>query len=98
MQFWKLKKPQKYDRYEDMPSWLLVFFGTLALLISACCGYGIGKIWQPYSDIANRLPLDQWGFLGWLITAELVVVAAVMWFFGSVSLRCNKLLHDRWFK
>ena len=98
MPFWKVEKPKRYGNYEDMPSWLLALFGAPAFLIAIYCGYAFGKILPMYVEIANKTPFDQWGLMGWLLTAELAVVAVVMWYFGSVAFRCNKLLLERWFK
>ena len=81
-----------------MPDWLVAFFALSGFLVAGFYGYILSKAAPEYLEIANKIPFSQWGWQGWLCSILLASLGLMVWFFGSVSLRCNGILHERWYK
>ena len=93
---WKSRK--KYKTFFEMPDWLVAFFALSGFLVAGFYGYVLGKVIPEYLEAANKVPLSQWGWQGWLLTGILAALGFMVWHFGSISWRCNGILRDRWYK
>lgn len=92
---WKRRK--RYDKYEQMPDWLLVVLGAPSFLITAYYGYVLAQAVPDYLRIANSLSLTAWGWQGWLLSLGLSWMAMAVWHFGSIAWKCNEVLRGRWY-
>lgn len=93
---WRGRK--KYKAFTEMPDWFIVFFALSGFLVAGFYGYVLEKVAPDYLETANKTPLDQWGWKGWLLTAILAALGFMVWHFGSIAWRCNEILRDRWYK
>ncbi|KOC22246.1 hypothetical protein GL58_07195 [Comamonas testosteroni] len=94
----KWKNRKKYKTFEEMPDPLVVFFGLSGFLVSGSYGWVLSKVVPDFLEIANRIPLSQWGWKGWVLTSIIAALGFMVWHFGSVAWRCNGILRDRWYK
>lgn len=92
---WKRRKRYKYG---EMPDFLLVVLGVPAFLVSSFCWFLVAQHTPDFLDVANRLPLSQWGWKGWLFAAILAWLTIKAWYFTTVALQCNEVLRGRWFR
>lgn len=93
---WTSRK--RYATFVEMPDSLVAFFALAGFLVAGFYGYVLGKVLPDYLEVANKVPFGQWGLKGWLVTGILAGLGLMVWFFGSVSWRCNGILRDRWYK
>lgn len=93
----KWKNRKLYPKYSDMPDWLVSFFAVSGFLVSGYYGYVLAQVWPDYLNAANTVPLNEWGWKGWILTALMLGISSITWHFGSVAWRCNGILRDRWY-
>jgi hypothetical protein len=93
---WQGRK--KYP-FSEMPDSEVAFFALSGSLVAGYYSYIFGKAALDYIEIANRVPLGEWGWQVWYLTAILAALGFLTWFFGSmVALPCTGILRERWFK
>jgi hypothetical protein len=88
---------RKSYTFAEMPDWLVAIFALFSFLIAGFYGYVLEKVVPEYLETANKIPLDQWGWKGWLVTAILASLSFMVWHFSSIAWRCNGILRDRWY-
>lgn len=93
---WKSRK--QYRTFSEMPDWLVAFFAIFGFLIADFYSYVLEKVVPEYLETANNVPLSQWSWQGWLLSALLATLEFIVWHFGSLSWRCSGILRDRWYK
>ncbi|WP_158023337.1 hypothetical protein [Candidatus Nitrospira inopinata] len=93
---WKSRK--KYKTFSEMPDLLVACFAISGFLVAGFCRYVLGKVVPEYLEAANKVPLSQWGWQGWLLSTILAAFGFMVWHCGSISWRCNGILRDRWYK
>lgn len=94
----KWRNRQRYCSFDAMPDKLVAFFAASGFLVSSYFGYVLAKVVPGFLAIANKTALNQWGWLGWFCLALLAGLALIVWLFGTMTLRCNKILQERWFQ
>jgi hypothetical protein len=88
----------QYKAFSDMPDCLVAFFALSGFLVAGFYGYVLSKTVPEYIEIANKIPYSQRDRQGWFCSILIASLSLMVWFFGSVSLRCNGILHERWYK
>lgn len=91
------EKRKRYSKYSDMPDELVAFFAITGFIVSGYFGYAVAQVWPDYMNAANTVPLSDWGWKGWMLTAVMLSLSLVIWHFGTVAWRCNGILRDRWY-
>lgn len=94
----KWRSRPQYPTFSEMPDPLLVFFAVSGFLVSGYFGYVLASVVPDFLKVANMTPVAQWGWRGLLSVLLLGGLSVYVWLFGSVALRCNTILRDRWFK
>lgn len=94
----KWRNRKTYKTYAEMPDWMVAYLALSGFLVAGFYGYVLSKVVPDYLETANKVPLNEWGWKGWLLTAILVALGFTVWHFGSIAWRCNGLLRDRWYK
>ncbi|WP_254626084.1 hypothetical protein, partial [Acinetobacter oleivorans] len=86
----------KKREFNEMPDYLLVIFGIPAFLISSYWMFVITEVTPDFIRAVNKQAhID---ILGISIAGILLVLAAEVWFFSSIAVRCHTILYERWFK
>ena len=88
---------RRYDRYEDMPSFLLFFFGLLSLLPSCYYGFVLREVSLSFYRVASGMSIVEWGFEGWFLLSFIAVIGVGVWYFGAIAVRCEGILRRRLF-
>lgn len=93
-----MKFAQEVRKYSEMPDWLVALFAISGLLIAGFYGFVLHEVLPGYLEIANKVPLSEWGSEGLLVTPMLAGLGVVTWHFGYVACCCNGILSERWYK
>jgi len=94
----RAKRPKKAAGFSAMPSWMLVHLGAACFLAFSYYGYILAEAAPKYIEVANSVPLLDWGAKGWALTLLLAMTAAFAWLNGTIAKACNDALVSRWFK
>ncbi len=96
--FAKWHARRRYSKLVDMPSPLVAFFGLAGFIIAGWHGLVVSKILPDFLKTADSLPLNHWGWKGWLLLLVISLMGLWIWLFGSLAFRCNQILRDRWYQ
>lgn len=94
----RAKQVRKAVGLNAMPSWILVHLGAACFLACSYYCYILAEAAPNYIEVANSVPLLEWGAKGWVLTLLLAMTAAFAWLNGTVAKACNDALVSRWFK
>lgn len=89
---------KKYKTFAEMPDAFVVFFALSGFLISSSYGWVLTKTMPDLLEVLKRIPLNEWGGKGWVLSITLAAISLTVWHFGSIAWRCNGILRDRWYK
>lgn len=92
---WRERKT--YVSYESMPNWLVIIYGSSCFAVSGYFGLVLSASMPKYLEVANTVHPNQWGMQGWGALALILFFSLVVWHHGSIALRCNTILRDRWY-
>lgn len=67
----------KYEKYSEMPDWLVALFAISGFLIAGFYGFVLHEVLPGYLEIANKVPFSEWGSKGLLVTAMLAGLGVV---------------------
>ncbi|WP_287496935.1 hypothetical protein [Pandoraea sp. CB10b_02] len=94
----KWQNRKTYKEFSAMPTALVVFFALVGYIEAGYVGFALSEVLPGYLRTANTIPLDAWGWQGWLVLFLLGGLGLYVWVFGSMAVRCNAILQERLFK
>lgn len=90
---------QSSRNFSDAPSWCLFILFVGCALYAYYFGVEVlPQVLPGYFATANKIPLLQSGFKGWLLTSILAFLGLGVWLTAGVAAQCSKILFDRWLK
>jgi hypothetical protein len=51
-----------------MPGWLVALFALSGFLVAGFYEYVLGRVVPVYLETANKIPVSNWGWRGWLVS------------------------------
>lgn len=93
---WRRRKT--YKSYTEMPDFLVAFFGASSAIVASFYGYVLTHVMPSYIHTANTVALSRWGWMGFVATVLIGMLALLVWHFSSIALQCNTVLRARWYK
>lgn len=93
---WRRRKI--YKTFAEMPDLLVAFLGASSAIVASFYSYVLTQVMPSYMHTANTVALSRWGWLGFVATAIVGMLALLVWHFSSIALQCNTVLRARWYK
>jgi hypothetical protein len=91
----------RYTSYADMPDWRLAVVAiaaTVDVYMWTPLVVNVGPSYLRAAQSPGAFSSVRAAATGVGLGFILLITALRVWYFGNVSVRCSKLLHERWFR